>query len=49
MIRPKNQWPESLRDFLIGRQTVSEPDIAYGAILWPGGHHLDEAVVTALQ
>jgi hypothetical protein len=32
--------------FLALRQSVSEADICYGALLWPGGHHLDEAVVS---
>jgi hypothetical protein len=49
MILPRNDWPLALRDFLTLRQSVSEPDIAYRALLWPGGHHLDEGVVTWIK
>jgi hypothetical protein len=49
MIRARSAWPEATRDFLMGRRSVSEPDIAYGALLWPGGHHLDESVVTWIK
>jgi hypothetical protein len=39
MILPRSHWPLALRDFLIERSTVSESDIAYGALRSPGGYH----------
>lgn len=33
MILPKNQWPESVKSYLEGRRYVTEPDIAYNALL----------------
>jgi hypothetical protein len=45
----RNQWPEALRDFLIGRQHVAVEDVAYGAIRCAGGYHPDESAVTWIR
>jgi hypothetical protein len=45
---PRNRWPEALRDFLIGRSTVTVEDVAYAALRSPGGYHPDaDAIVWA--
>jgi hypothetical protein len=45
---PRNRWPESLRDFLVGCQHVTCEDVAYQALRSPGGYHPDaDAIVWA--